>query len=245
MSTTSSSLRSFLKPHTCSQHKIDAAFSISACRPLINHQLSFSVAHDASISYAVFCSSYHTKSKSTICKATGGSGGWGMDKGPEDRRANKSHFHGWKQWMAGIVLSILLPSFKYKWGPLQVLKNKVDMTMEAVDSVSEVVEEIAEKVEKVADEVGDKLPEDAKLKDALESVESIAREAAKQAELTQQLIDKLQEKEKEVEVILGEEKRNAQEVKDSTPVNQQSTLHVQGDDLAASQPKITPKEKAM
>ncbi|KAK6923801.1 hypothetical protein RJ641_010001 [Dillenia turbinata] len=233
MSTTSSSLQCFLKHHTCGQPKIDAGHSITACCPLIHHQSCFSVEHDAAISYPVFCRSYNTKNKPMTCKATSGSGGWDTDKRPEDDGAKKSHFHGWKQWMVGMVLSILLPSFKYKWGPLQVLKNKVDTAMETVETVSEVVEEIAEKVEKVADEIGDKLPEDAKLKDALESVESLAREAAKEAELAKQLIDQVQEKEKEVEELLGPKESNTQEVKGSTLMNQQS-LHAERDDLAAN-----------
>lgn len=64
------------------------------------------------------------------------------------------------------------------------------MIVDNVEAVVEVVEQVAEKVEEVADEIGDRLP-DGKLKVAADLVESLAREAAKDAHLADQLIEKV------------------------------------------------------
>ncbi|KAI5324727.1 hypothetical protein L3X38_033800 [Prunus dulcis] len=76
--------------------------------------------------------------------------------------------------------------------------EEVDMIVDNVEAVVEVVEQVAEKVEEVADEIGDRLP-DGKLKVAADLVESLAREAAKDAHLADQLIEKAEEVEDRVE----------------------------------------------
>ncbi|ONI02375.1 hypothetical protein PRUPE_6G194000 [Prunus persica] len=107
-----------------------------------------------------------------------------------------------KNWIVGLMLSIIIPSLRHKWGPLLALKSKVDMAVDTVESVTEVVEELAEEVEKVAEQVEDKLPEDAKLREAVESVEHLAEDAVKKAELAKDVIHKVEEVEEEVEKAL-------------------------------------------
>ncbi|PRQ48575.1 hypothetical protein RchiOBHm_Chr2g0112261 [Rosa chinensis] len=114
----------------------------------------------------------------------------------------KSPFSAWKHWILGLTLSILVPSFRHKGGPFLALKSKVDVAMETVESVTEVVEELAEEVEKVSEQVADKLPDDAKLKKAMESVEHLAEEAVEKAKLAEDIIHKVKEVEEEVEEAL-------------------------------------------
>lgn len=118
---------------------------------------------------------------------------------PEEPGLPKPASPAWKNWMVGLVLSIILPSFRHKWGPLMVLRGKVNETIETLETVTEVAEELAEVVEKVADEVGDKLPDDTKLKDAMESVENLAKTAVKEAKVAEQLIHQVEGLEKDME----------------------------------------------
>ncbi|KAI3852297.1 hypothetical protein MKX03_018942 [Papaver bracteatum] len=97
----------------------------------------------------------------------------------------------WKGWILGAFLSIILPLLRHK-SPFLTLKSKVDMVVGTIDTVAEVIEMVAEGVEKVADQVADQLPE-GHLKGAIECVESIAHEAAKDAHLADQFLDKIVE----------------------------------------------------
>ncbi|CAL2267006.1 unnamed protein product [Prunus armeniaca] len=126
------------------------------------------------------------------------------EKSPPETQspADKSPLSTWKNWIVGLMLSIIIPSLRHKWGPLLALKNKVDVAVDTVESVTEVVEELAEEVEKVAEQVEDKLPEDAKLREAVESVEHLAEDAVKKAELAKDVIRKVEEVEEEVEKAL-------------------------------------------
>lgn len=56
--------------------------------------------------------------------------------------------------------------------------------------MAEAVEQVAEKVEEIADDIGNKLPT-GKLKDALEVVETIAKETAKDAHNVDEFIEKV------------------------------------------------------
>ncbi|KAL6220126.1 hypothetical protein ACLB2K_007883 [Fragaria x ananassa] len=125
-------------------------------------------------------------------------------------RPNPHSFSAWKHWMVGLTLSILLPSLRHKGGSFLALKKKVDVAMETAESVTEVVEELAEEVEKVSEQVAEKLPDDAKLKKAMESVEHLAEEAVEKAKLAEDIIHKVKEVEEEVEeaLISGSEKKN-------------------------------------
>ncbi|XP_021833390.1 uncharacterized protein LOC110773193 [Prunus avium] len=117
---------------------------------------------------------------------------------PEAQSPSGAPSHSLRSWMIGMVFSVIIPFWRHKWGPLLQLKKEVDMIVDNVEAVAEVVEQVAEKVEEVADEIGDRLPE-GKLKVAADLVESLAREAAKDAHLADQLIEKAEEVEDRVE----------------------------------------------
>lgn len=67
--------------------------------------------------------------------------------------------------------------------------DQVDTVIDTVETVAEVVEAVAHKVEEVADGIADKLPEDGKLKAAVEAIEAIAKETAKDAHIMDELIE--------------------------------------------------------
>ncbi|KAK0577337.1 hypothetical protein LWI29_031506 [Acer saccharum] len=71
--------------------------------------------------------------------------------------------------------------------------------METAEHVAEIVEDVAEKVEKVAEEVADHLPQGGRLKDAVTLIENVAKETAKDANLADQFIEKVEDVEREVE----------------------------------------------
>ncbi|XP_059318070.1 uncharacterized protein LOC132068486 isoform X1 [Lycium ferocissimum] len=110
----------------------------------------------------------------------------------------KSPFFGWK-WLLGFLLPILLPSFRNKVNPLQLLKSNVDKAVETVETMTEIVEEVAEEVEKIAEDVEKKLPGDSKLKESLDSIENLAEGAIKYAKQAEDLIHKIEDVEKEME----------------------------------------------
>ncbi|THG13517.1 hypothetical protein TEA_012089 [Camellia sinensis var. sinensis] len=80
--------------------------------------------------------------------------------------------------------------------------KEVEDAVERVEHVTEVIEKVAEEVEKVAEDVGDELPEGGKLRGAFERVENVAKKAAKDAHFAEEMIDKVEEVEKEVEEFM-------------------------------------------
>ncbi|KAE8725976.1 Detected protein of unknown function [Hibiscus syriacus] len=108
----------------------------------------------------------------------------------------------WHLWALGTAIPLILSFTTGKWGPLLELKNDADKVLETAEHISDVVEQVAEKVEKVADEVGDQLPDGGKLRASLELVEDLAQEAAKDAHLAGDLIDKVQEMEDKLESFM-------------------------------------------
>ncbi|XP_058221339.1 uncharacterized protein LOC131331426 [Rhododendron vialii] len=108
----------------------------------------------------------------------------------------------WKSWILGAVITIILPFITHKWGPLLQITKKIETVVETVDQVAEVVEKVAEGVEKVADEIGDELAEGGKLRGAFDSIENAARKAANGAHLVDQILDKVEEVDKEVEELM-------------------------------------------
>ncbi|XP_034891939.1 uncharacterized protein [Populus alba] len=104
-----------------------------------------------------------------------------------------------KGWVLGMLISIILPFCRNKWGPLLSIKDKVEEVVEIADQVADIVEEVAEAVGKVADEVADHLPEGGKLQQVATFVENVAKETAKDANVVDEMIEKVEEVEKEVE----------------------------------------------
>ncbi|CAA0831819.1 Unknown protein [Striga hermonthica] len=107
-----------------------------------------------------------------------------------------------KKWLLGVLLSVILPAAGHKGGFLLGLKVKIDQAMETVENVTEVVEDIAEEAEKIAEEVEEKLPDDSKLKETLDSFEDLTRMAAKEAKRAQEIVHQVKEVEEEIEEAL-------------------------------------------
>lgn len=63
--------------------------------------------------------------------------------------------------------------------------------MDTAELILDVVEKVAEEVVEIADDLGDKLPEGGKLKCAVDLVENVAREIAKDANLAEDLLHKV------------------------------------------------------
>ncbi|XP_065880480.1 uncharacterized protein [Euphorbia lathyris] len=107
----------------------------------------------------------------------------------------------WKNWIIGMLIAVILPFWKNKFWPLTKLKDRVDSIVENVEEVAEGIENVAEGIDKVAEELADHLPEGGRLQKAAMFVEDAAEQAAKNAHLLDQFIDKVQELEKEVESL--------------------------------------------
>ncbi|KAJ8433801.1 hypothetical protein Cgig2_025964 [Carnegiea gigantea] len=98
---------------------------------------------------------------------------------------------GRKEWIAGIMITLLLPFLKSKWGPLLLFKDKFDTELQKVDAAVEAVENVAEGVEKAAEDLAEKLPNGSRLKNAADVVEHAAEKVAKDAHLADAAIHKV------------------------------------------------------
>lgn len=117
----------------------------------------------------------------------------GMDKvQPSVPPPRKPIFPTWAKWLFGSVLSLLLPFWRFKWGSLLLLEEKVEEVVEEVEIAAEVVEKVATTAEKVSAEVAGKLPDNGKLKAAALVVEHISSVAATDAEFAEDFIQKVE-----------------------------------------------------
>ncbi|RDX76214.1 hypothetical protein CR513_43815, partial [Mucuna pruriens] len=105
---------------------------------------------------------------------------------------------GRKVWIIGTIITILLSFTKSKWGPLLQWKEKIEITIEEAERVADIVEEVAEGVEKVAEEAVKHLPK-GKLHDAAELVEKVAADIDKHAQNAEDVLEKVEDMEKEVD----------------------------------------------
>ncbi|KAL9659639.1 hypothetical protein QQ045_024447 [Rhodiola kirilowii] len=125
----------------------------------------------------------------------------------------------WKKWAVGITLSIILPSYRRKLGPLGILMNRVNEVLETTETMSEVVEDVAVDVKRLAEAYERRLPakdQDGKLKEALDLVEKLAEETIKATDLAQELIDKVEEAEERLDDVLTEAQARIKRQKDAT-----------------------------
>ncbi|XP_031379506.1 uncharacterized protein LOC116194757 [Punica granatum] len=108
---------------------------------------------------------------------------------------NKSGFGfpSWARWLMGSLLTILLPFLKLKWGTkLQRIEGEAEVVMEEVEKVAEVVKKVATVAEKVSEEVAEGISSDnSKLKEAAVWVERVSKATAHDAQLTQDIIHKV------------------------------------------------------
>ncbi|MED6210254.1 hypothetical protein PIB30_062473 [Stylosanthes scabra] len=107
----------------------------------------------------------------------------------------------WKLWMVGTIFTIVMSFSKGKWGPLLLLKDKVETTIEQVEKIADVIEEVAERVDKAAEEVVKIIPQ-GKLHDAVEFVEKVAENVDKFAEKTEDALEKVDSMEDELDSLL-------------------------------------------
>ncbi|KAL6512055.1 hypothetical protein OROGR_021652 [Orobanche gracilis] len=112
------------------------------------------------------------------------------------------HVSVWS-WIIGLVVTFVLPFLTNKWGALWELKNKVLGAVQTVEDIVEAVERVAEKVDEIAEEIGDDVPQ-GKLKDLVELVGHVAEKTAKTADCLDNVIDKVQEAEVQVEDMIVE-----------------------------------------
>ncbi|XP_022894252.1 uncharacterized protein LOC111408727 isoform X1 [Olea europaea var. sylvestris] len=123
-----------------------------------------------------------------------------------------------RKWILGIVVAIFLPFATNKWGPLLIFKSEVDTAMETIEQITEVVEKTAEVVDKVAENIADHLPEGGKFRKTVDFIENVAETTAKDAHLVEDIIDKVQGVEEDVESIVeslnGEADKPSREIKD-------------------------------
>ncbi|PWA67974.1 hypothetical protein CTI12_AA313330 [Artemisia annua] len=112
-----------------------------------------------------------------------------------------------RNWVVGIVLTFVLPFFTHKWGPLLLLKNKVDTAVNTVEYVVETIESVATKFDNVIDSITDDLPEDSKLRKSMVAFDELVEGVAKGAHIANDIIDKVEEVEDKLEsMILNEAK---------------------------------------
>ncbi|CAH9128737.1 unnamed protein product [Cuscuta epithymum] len=97
-------------------------------------------------------------------------------------------------WVIGILVSMVVPFLRHKFGSLTQIKNSIQQAEEVVHRI----EQVAEVVDKVAEDIGENLPA-GKLKDAVALVEHAAEKVDKEAEKLEELIDKVEELEEKVE----------------------------------------------
>ncbi|KAK4417110.1 hypothetical protein Salat_2536500 [Sesamum alatum] len=108
-------------------------------------------------------------------------------------------FSSWQKWLLGLLLTVILPALGYKGGLFLNLKSKIDNAIETVEHVTEVVEEVAEEAEKIVEEVEEKLPGDSQIKEALESLDDLARKAVLEAKKAEDVVHKVKDAEEEIE----------------------------------------------
>ncbi|XP_042025758.1 uncharacterized protein LOC121772640 [Salvia splendens] len=113
-----------------------------------------------------------------------------------------NHSSSWPKWVIGLLVTVILPAVGYKGGLFALLKSKIDKAVEVVEEVAEVVEEVAEQAEKIMEEVEEKLPDDSKLREALESFDALAKKAANEAKKAEDVVHKVKLVEEELEASL-------------------------------------------
>ncbi|KAL1821800.1 hypothetical protein ACET3Z_016669 [Daucus carota] len=105
----------------------------------------------------------------------------------------------WKNWLLGMVVTVLIPLLTNKWGALLKWTQQVESAVQTVEDIVEAVEDAAEKVEKFAEDIIEDLPEE---------------EVAKDAKQIDNVIDKFQEVEDKVHAYIEEKQSNRTAEKD-------------------------------
>ncbi|XP_021808224.1 uncharacterized protein LOC110751959 [Prunus avium] len=146
----------------------------------------------------------------------------------------------WKLWLVGILFSVAIPFWKNKWWPLLKFREQVETTLDSVEDVAEMVEKVAGQVEKVADDIADHLPQ-GDLQKAARFVENVAREAGKGASLADDLIEKVEDVDKELDSIIdqanekikasNDTEKETSKIKDATDIKSKITEIKKANDI--------------
>ncbi|KAL2467829.1 Plastid-targeted protein 3 [Forsythia ovata] len=96
----------------------------------------------------------------------------------------------------------VLPELNCPLRHLQI-PYEVDTAVETIEEITEVVEKAAEVVDKVAENIADHLPEGGKFRKTIDFIENVAEKTAKDAQLVEDIINKIQKVEEDVESIVG------------------------------------------
>ncbi|KAI3726265.1 hypothetical protein L1987_66062 [Smallanthus sonchifolius] len=132
-----------------------------------------------------------------------------------------------RNWIVGIVLTFVLPFCTHKWGPLLVLRNKVDNVVNTAEYIMETIEAVAEKVDDVIDNITDDLPKDSELRKRLEAIDVVVEGVAKSAHVANDIIDKVEEVEDKLGSLILDE------VKEEVPKQV-----VENDEISTQEPTV-------
>ncbi|XP_019174136.1 PREDICTED: uncharacterized protein LOC109169710 isoform X2 [Ipomoea nil] len=107
-----------------------------------------------------------------------------------------SEDNSWLAWATGLCVAIPLITAR-----LLTLSKQVEAAAETVEKVADVVGNVAHEVDKAAEGFKENLPA-GKLKDIVEAIEHVAEETAKDAQIVEDLMDKVEELDDKLEEFL-------------------------------------------
>nr|GLL48082.1 uncharacterized protein LOC109169710 isoform X2 [Ipomoea trifida] len=96
-----------------------------------------------------------------------------------------SEDNSWLAWATGLCVAIPLITAR-----ILTLSKQVEAAAETVEKVADVVGNVAHEVDKAAEDFKENLPA-GKLKDIVEAIEHVAEETAKDAQIVEDLMDKV------------------------------------------------------
>lgn len=107
-------------------------------------------------------------------------------------------------WIAGIAgLLVTVPFLVQR---LLTLTKEVDMAAETVEKIADTVGKVAAEVDKAAEEMAEALPEGG-LKKMVSFVEDLAEETTKDAQMVEDLMDKVEELDDKLDAILKQQSK--------------------------------------
>ncbi|KAK9666664.1 hypothetical protein RND81_14G201900 [Saponaria officinalis] len=114
---------------------------------------------------------------------------------PSSRRPpsppRRGNFPMWAKLVLGSVFSLLLALWSPNWTTLLKIGGEAEVVIKDAEQAAEVVEKVAAVVEKVSEEVADILPDGNKFKEAALIVDHVSKETAKNAQIVDELLHKL------------------------------------------------------
>ncbi|KAM7518544.1 hypothetical protein LguiB_017506 [Lonicera macranthoides] len=139
-----------------------------------------------------------------------------------------------KGWLLGMVVTIVLPFFTHKWGPLLKWTKSIESVVETVEQITNSVESVAEKLHEVAENIEESLPQ-GNLRNVFDFIENTAEEIAKGADVAGDLIDKIQEVEDKVEAFIEQSERAKETHKATTTTTTTSTTNTTTGSVAVAE----------